>query len=137
MYLLAPTGSARARVAGVVDPVAYVVITAALAYAAWGLYAMARNQVPREPHVIGAGVVELLLVVQLVVVLVMLAVQGAPDQLGVFIAYLVVVLLVLPFGLVWALSEKSRWGTGVLVVAALAIPVIVVRLQQLWEGAGG
>lgn len=137
MHLPALTGSARARVADVVDPVAYVVIIAALAYAAWSLYAMVRDKPPREPHVIGAGVVELLLIVQLAVVLVMLAVQGAPDQLGVFIAYLVVALLVLPVGLFWALSEKSRWGTGVLVVAALAIPVIVVRLQQLWEGASG
>lgn len=120
-----------------VDPVAYAVIVAALAYAAWCLYAMVRGQVPREPHVIGAGVVELLLLVQLVLALVMLAVQGAPAQLGVFIAYLVVVMLVLPIGLFWALAEKSRWGTGVLVIAALAIPVIVVRLQQLWEGTGG
>lgn len=120
-----------------IDVVAYVVIAAALAYAGWCLYALVRNQNPREPHVIGAGVVEVLLLVQLVVAVVMLAVQGAPDELGVFIAYLVVSLVVLPLGLFWALAEKSRWGTGVLLVAALSVPVIVVRLQQLWEGAGG
>jgi hypothetical protein len=55
----------------------------------------------------------------------------------VFIAYLVVSLLVLPLGLFWALAEKSRWGTAVLLVAALAVPVVVVRLQQLWDGVGG
>lgn len=120
-----------------IDVVAYVVIAAALVYAAWCLYALVRNRVPREPHVVGAGVVELLLLVQLIVVLVMLAVEGAPDQLGVFIAYLVVSLVVLPIGLLWALAEKSRWGTGVLLIAALAVPVVVVRLQQLWEGVGG
>lgn len=120
-----------------VDAVVYVVIAAALAYAVWCLYAVVRNQIPREPHVIGAGVVELLLLVQLVIVIIMLAVQGAPDEIGVFIAYLVVSLLVLPLGLFWALAEKTRWGTGVLVAAALAVPVIVVRLQQLWEGTGG
>lgn len=120
-----------------IDVVAYVVIAAALAYSAWCLYALVRNHVPREPHVIGAGVVELLVLVQVLVAVVMLAVQGAPDQLGVFIAYLVVSLVVLPLGLFWALAEKSRWGTGVLLVAALSVPVVVVRLQQLWEGAGG
>lgn len=120
-----------------IDLVAYVVIAAALAYAAWCLYALVRNQVPREPHVIGAGVVELLLLVQLVVVIVMLVVDGAPDELGVFIAYLVVSLLVVPLGLLWALAEKSRWGTGVLFVATLAVPVIVVRLQQIWENTSG
>jgi hypothetical protein len=120
----------------VVDVLAYVVIAAALAYAAWCLFALVRNQIPREPHVIGAGVVEVLLLVQLIVAAVMLAVEGAPDQLGVFIAYLVASLVVLPLGLFWALAEKSRWGTGVLMVAALAVPVVVVRLQQLWDGVG-
>jgi hypothetical protein len=121
----------------VIDVVAYVVIAAALVYAAWCLYALVRNQIPREPHVIGAGVVEALLLIQLIVVLVMLAVEGAPEQLGVFVAYLVASLIVLPLGLFWALAEKSRWATGVLLVASLAVPVIVVRLQQIWAGAGG
>lgn len=120
-----------------VDPVAYLVIAASLAYAVWCLYAVIRNQTPREPHVIGAGVVELLLLVQLIVAIIMLAVEGAPDDLGVFIAYLVVSLVVVPLGLFWALAEKSRWGTGVLLVATLAVPVIVVRLQQIWAGTGG
>lgn len=119
------------------DVVAYVVIAASLAYAAWCLYALVRNQIPREPHVIGAGVVELLLLVQVVAAVILLAVEGAPDQLGVFIAYLVVSVLVLPLGLFWALAEKSRWGTAVLMVAALTVPVIVIRLQQLWEAVGG
>ena len=113
------------------DVIAYVVIVVSLAYAAWCLYAVVRNQIPREPHVIGAGVVEVLLLVQVVVAVILLAVEGSPDQLGVFIAYLVVSLLVLPLGLFWALAEKSRWGTAVLMVAALSVPVIVVRLQQL------
>ena len=119
------------------DVLAYVVIAASLAYAAWCLYAVVRNQTPREPHVIGAGVVELMLLVQFVVAVIMLAVEGSPDQLGVFIAYLVVSLLVLPLGLFWALAEKSRWGTAVLLVAALAVPVVVIRLQQLWDGVRG
>lgn len=120
-----------------IDVIAYVVIAAALAYAVWCLYAIVRNQVPHEPHVLGAGAVEAALLVQFMVALVMLAVRGAPDQLGVYVAYLVVSLLVLPLGLFWALAEKSRWGTAVLFVAALVIPVVVVRLQQLWEGVGG
>jgi hypothetical protein len=121
----------------VLDPVAYVVIAAALGYAAWCLYAVVRNQIPREPHVIGAGVVEVLLLIQLIIAIMMMIVDGRPDQLAVFIAYLIFALLVLPLGLFWALAEKSRWGTTVLAVAALLVPVMVVRLQQLWEGVGG
>jgi hypothetical protein len=120
----------------VLNPVSSVVIAAALGYAAWCLYAAIRDQNPREPHVVGAGVVELLLVVQLIVAIVMMIVDGAPDDLGIFIAYLIFALLVLPLGLFWALAEKSRWGTMVLVVAALIVPVLIVRLQQIWDGTG-
>lgn len=112
----------------------YAVITASLAYAAWALVAVVRNQPPREYFVVGAGVVELLIVVQTIVAVVMMIVEGAPDERATFIGYLVMILIILPLGLFWALAEKSRWGTSVLVVAALVVPVLVVRLQQIWEG---
>jgi len=120
----------------VLEPVSYAIIVVCFAYAAWSLFAAALNQIPREPHVIGAGVIELLLVVQLVVAIVMMFVDGRPDEFAVFIAYLLVVLIVLPLGLFWALAEKSRWGTMVLVFAALVIPVLVLRLEQIWEATG-
>ena len=37
----------------------------------------------------------------------------------------------------WGAAEPGRWGTGVVCVACLVIPVLVVRLQQVWDGAGG
>lgn len=120
-----------------IDAIAYVVIAAALAFAAWALYAVVRNQVPREPHVIGAGVVEVLILVQTVVAVVLLIAQGGPAETATFVGYLVVTPFILPIGLFWALAEKSRWGTAVLVVAALTVPVLVVRLQQVWEGGVG
>lgn len=118
------------------DPLSYAIIAACFAYAAWSLYAVARNQIPREPHVIGAGVIEVLLIVQLVVAIVMMFVDGRPDDLAIFIAYLLFVLLVVPLALLWALAEKSRWGTMVLVIAALVVPVLILRLGQIWEGTG-
>jgi hypothetical protein len=121
----------------VIDALAYVVIAASLGYAAWALVAMIRNQPPREPYVIGAGVVELLVLVQTLVAIVMMIVEGLPDEFGTFVGYLVVAAVILPAGLFWALSEKSRWGTAVLVAAALVVPVLVIRLQQVWDGAGG
>lgn len=111
----------------------YVVITASLAYAAWALVAVIRDRPPRESYVIGAGVVELLIVIQIVVAVVLMIVEGAPDDLATFVGYLLMAALVLPLGLFWALAEKSRWGTSVLVIAALVVPVLVVRLQQIWE----
>lgn len=120
-----------------VDVVAYAVIAAALIYAAWALVAVVRDQPPREAFVIGAGVVELLVLVQVVVAVVMMIVDGGPPETATFVGYLVVTPLVLPLGLFWALAEKSRWGTSVLVAAALVVPVLVVRLQQVWDGGVG
>lgn len=111
----------------------WAVIVASLAYAAWALVAVVRNQAPREPYVIGAGAVELLILLQAVVAIVMMITDGAPDETATFIGYLLMNLIIVPLGLFWALAEKSRWGTSVLVVAALVVPVLVVRMQQIWD----
>jgi hypothetical protein len=47
--------------------------------------------------------------------------------------YLVGSLVVLPLAALWALAERSRWGPGVLLVGCLTIPVLIVRLGQIWE----
>lgn len=49
-----------------------------------------------------------------------------------FGAYLIGSLAVLPLAVLWARAERSRWGVGVLVVALLVLPVLIVRLNQLW-----
>ena len=83
------------------------------------------------------------LVALLEVALVVLAVQcvvawvggNAPDQPVVFLAYLVVILVAGPGTVWWGAAEPGRWGTGVVCVAGLVIPVLVVRLAQVWEVA--
>jgi hypothetical protein len=42
-------------------------------------------------------------------------------------------LLVLPIGFVWSAGERTRSGTGVLLVAVIAVGVLFLRLHQLWE----
>jgi hypothetical protein len=120
-----------------VDLLAYVIIAASLAYAAWGLVAVIRNQNPREWFVIGAGVIELLLLIQAIVAFVMMAVTDGPSETALFVSYLIFAMLLLPIALFWALAEKSRWGTSVLVFAALVLAALVVRLQDIWEGVPG
>ncbi|MBM7769847.1 hypothetical protein JOD54_000051 [Actinokineospora baliensis] len=46
--------------------------------------------------------------------------------------YLLGSLLILPVAVFWSLAERTRWGTAVLVVGALVIPVMIVRLDQVW-----
>jgi hypothetical protein len=78
------------------------------------------------------GVIEAALLVQLVVGVVELAGTDRHVSGIVFICYLVGGLLILPLGALWALAESSRWGAGALAVACLVIPVLVLRLQQIW-----
>ena len=61
---------------------------------------------------------------------------SAPLEPAVFLAYLLVCLAAAPASYWWGSGEPSRWGPGVLAVAALVVPVLVVRLQQVWTGRG-
>ena len=55
-----------------------------------------------------------------------------PDSALVFAAYALASLLVPPVGAVWALSEKSRWGTAAAGISCLVLAVATVRLRQVW-----
>ena len=66
--------------------------------------------------------------------------QVATDNPGVsaplFVGYLLGTLLFLPAAAWWALGEPSRAGTAALIVVGLVLPVLVVRLQQIWTAPG-
>lgn len=122
-----------------IDVVTYAVVAIAIGCALWAFAMAVRNQVPRESMVIAAGVVEAAVLIAIVVAVVMLVGPG-PDQpieTGAFVGYLVVTPLVVPVALVWALAEKSRWSTTVFGIAALVVPVLIVRLDQVWNGGLG
>ncbi|WP_114558882.1 hypothetical protein [Desertihabitans aurantiacus] len=79
------------------------------------------------------ALVELGLVVQAVVGFVLGAQQQIPNLLT-FGVYLVGVLLILPVGTFWALADRSRGGAGVLVVACVTVPAMVLRMHQVYAG---
>jgi hypothetical protein len=87
-------------------------------------------------HLAGAGLLELLLLVQAGVAVVALTGGTRPADLATFLSYLVGVLLVPVAGVLWARTERTRWAGTVIAVAALAVAVMVWRLLQLWEAAG-
>jgi hypothetical protein len=55
-----------------------------------------------------------------------------PDSGVVFAGYALASLLVPPIGAVWALAEKSRWGTAAAGISCLVLAVATVRMQQVW-----
>ena len=78
------------------------------------------------------GVVEVLLVAQLVVGIVQLSGTDRDVSGPFFVGYLIGSLLILPIGAFWALAESSRWGSGALAIACLVIPILELRLHDLW-----
>lgn len=51
-----------------------------------------------------------------------------------FVSYLVTLVVIPPAAVLWGIAEKSRWGTGVVVIAMLTVAVLSVRLLGIWEG---
>jgi len=80
------------------------------------------------------GVLELAIVVLSVAMLWAWAAGDPPAQPVVYLGYLLMCLATPPAMVWWARGEPGRWGSGVLALAGLMLPVLVLRLQQVWTG---
>jgi hypothetical protein len=116
----------------VVDGLATAVTAVALLLTAWALVEVVRGKAPHRPLLAGVAGLEALLVVQVIVAVVKVVTDRAPDELATFLGYLIASLIILPVGYFWAWSEKNRSATGVVALACLVIPVLVLRMNQVW-----
>ena len=111
-----------------------VVTVLALALAVvTGVLALLDRKLPRWVLVLVA-LLEVALLVMLVQCVIAWVGGNGPADPVVFLAYLIVVLVAAPGTVWWGAAEPGRWGTGVVCIAGLLIPVLVVRLQQVWTG---
>ncbi|WP_431807106.1 hypothetical protein [Microbacterium paraoxydans] len=113
----------------------FTIVQIAVAIAA-GVFCLVAGFAGRRPSDFSVGalaIVEVLLIVQVVTAIVApLAGNPPTGDLLEYWVYLVSAAL-LPVGAVlWALMERSRWSTVVLGVAALAIAVMLWRMQAIW-----
>lgn len=113
------------------------VAVSAAVVAVWAFVSAARGREPGRALLGALGVVEALLVAQLVIGIVLLISGDRPHSMVTYLAYLVGSLVILPVGTVWALAERSRSSTVILGVACLAIPVMVERIHQIWGAGNG
>jgi len=113
----------------------FTYLEVAVAVAA-GLLCLVLGLIGRRPSdwTVGAlALVELLLVVQVVIAIVSpLAGNPPTGSLLEFWVYLVSAVLLPPLAVGWALLERSRWSTVIMGVAALAIAIMVWRMQVIW-----
>ena len=114
--------------------VAWVLTAMSLVVMAWAGWLSVRNRPVNDALFYAAAALE---VVVLAVVVGGFIALGATDRSvdGItFVGYLVTIVLVMPIGVAWGASDKSRWGTGVVVIAAFLVIVLAWRLVQIWQG---
>lgn len=99
----------------------------------WLVVLVVLDRRPNDYLYAALGVVEVGLVVQLVVGLAMLSGGHGGVNVAAYVGYLVGSLLILPAAFLWSVGERTRAGTGVLVVAVFVVPVLFLRLHQLWS----
>ena len=78
---------------------------------------------------------EVLLIAQLVGGCIALAQTDREIDGVTFVAYLITVVIVPVVAVLWGVSDKSRWGTGVMVIGMVTVAVLMLRLLDLWDGA--
>jgi hypothetical protein len=114
----------------------FTIVQIAIAVAA-GVFCVVAGLIGRRPSDFSVGalaLVEALLVVQVIAAIIApLAGNPPTGDLLEYWVYLISAVL-LPVGAVlWALMERSRWSTVILGVAALAIAIMLWRMQVIWS----
>ena len=88
---------------------------------------------PSDLSLLAVVLVEVLLLAQVGIALIAPATGNHPTgNLAEFWVYLATACLMPPAAIAWALTDRSRWSTVVLGVAALAIAVMAYRMNQIW-----
>jgi hypothetical protein len=124
----------RARVTMCVMSAAFALVIVVLASVTllWSLVMLAMDKPLNDALFWGLAVLEAALVGQSIAGFVALGWRSRPIEGVTFGAYLVTIVLALPIAVLWGVSDKSRWGMGVVAVGCFTVIVLTFRLLQLW-----
>ncbi|MBI5160091.1 MAG: hypothetical protein HY996_01515 [Micrococcales bacterium] len=119
-------------------PFTIVVIVVALLAALVCLGFAIAKRGPNDYQLGALALLELLLIAQAVIAIVAPFVGNPPTGNPVeFGAYALAAILIPVLAVFWALRERDRWSSVVLGVAALAIAVMLWRMQLIWTVQAG
>ena len=104
----------------------------AVVVAVWLLVLIALDRLPGDLLYGVLGLLEIGLVVELVIGLVRVFGDHGDVNVAAYVGYLVGALLILPIAFLWSVGERTRSGTGVLLVGVITVPVLFLRLHDLW-----
>ena len=94
---------------------------------------MVRDVRPGRITYLLLGLVEAGLVAQLVLGLGRVFGDHEGVSVATYVGYLVGALAIVPLAAGWAWAERTRAGTGVLLVGIVVLPVLFVRLHDIWS----
>ena len=115
-------------------PLSVLVAALALALAGWAGVRTVRDRPVVWRQLLAGGLVEVLLLVQVVLSTVQTAAGTGPRDAPTYWGYLVTSLLVLPVAGGWAFAERTRWSSVVLLVASVTLAFLQLRMWQVWTG---
>jgi hypothetical protein len=115
-----------------VDGLATTIIVAGLVLAGFsGLMALL-DRPPGLVHLLGLTVLEAVLLAQAAVATARMFSGDRPEAMTTFVGYLLTAVLIPPLAALLGSAERTRWGSAIIAAAGLVVPVMVVRLQQVW-----
>ena len=109
----------------------------ALVLAAWAFGLVLANRPPGVALLAGGAVLETLFIGFLIGGIAQMAGSHREFARAEFVIYLLACVAIPPAAAAWGWGERSRAGTAVLAVGLLIMPVMVIRVQQVWAGPLG
>jgi hypothetical protein len=119
-----------------IDTVAYAVGWLSLAVALWAAWKTVRHTRISDAMFYAVAAVEIGTIILLIAGLAALASTRRDVEGPLLVSYLVTLVLVPPIALIWGVAEKSRWGTGVVLIGMWTVGIMAVRVLQVWHGHG-
>ena len=115
-------------------PYATAIIVVSLLLAAWAVVLLIVNRPPGRALWAALGVLELLLVAFLIGGVVQMLGSDRDFARLEFVGYLVLS-PVIPIGSWWwTRGDTTRIGSAIVMVVGLVMPMLVLRIQQVWAG---
>jgi hypothetical protein len=122
---------------GVTGPYAMAIMAVAFVLAVWAFGLVVANRPPGVPLLAGGAVLEALLIGFLIGGLAQMIGSHRVFARAEFVIYLLACVAIPPTAAAWGLGERGRAGTAVLAAGFLIMPVMVLRVQQVWAGPIG
>ncbi|MFC7406053.1 hypothetical protein [Georgenia alba] len=98
----------------------------------WALWYVVRGRPVLFKQLVGAAVVEVALVAQLVAALVATGAGASPTEPWTFWGYVITALFLLPVAAVWAMADRTRTSSLALLVVCVALVAMQARIWQVW-----